>query len=136
MPFRLSHNAAGFSEGFDAFIARRRDVAVDVSGLVADFVADVRQRGDAAGLDYTSRFDRRDLSGGLRLDPSLIEAARDACPPDQIVALETAATRIRAFHERQLPDGISFTDADGVRLGARWTPVSAAGIAFISTELG
>ena len=128
MPLRLSHNAAGFSEDFDAYISRRRDVAEDVSGIVADIVADVRQRGDAAVMDYTSRFDRLDVSGGLRLDPSLIEAARDACPPDQIAALETAAARIRAFHERQLPDGIAFTDSDGVRLGARWTPISAAGI--------
>ena len=128
MPLRLSHNAAGFSEDFDAYISRRRDVAEDVSGIVADIVADVRQRGDAAVMDYTSRFDRLDVSGGLRLDPSLIEAARDACPPDQIAALETAATRIRDFHKRQLPDGIAFTDADGVRLGARWTPISAAGI--------
>lgn len=128
MPLRLSHNAAGFSEDFDAYISRRRDVAEDVSGIVADIVADVRQRGDAAVMDYTSRFDRLDVSGGLRLDPSLIEAARDACPPDQIAALETAAARIRAFHERQLPDGIAFTDSDGVRLGARWTAISAAGI--------
>ena len=128
MPLRLSHNAAGFSEDFEAYISRRRDVAEDVSGVVADIVADVRQRGDAAVMDYTSRFDRLDVSGGLRLDPSLIEAARDACPPDQIAALETAAARIRAFHERQLPDGIAFTDSDGVRLGARWTPISAAGI--------
>ena len=128
MPLRLSHNAVGFSEDFDAYISRRRDVADDVSGVVADIVADVRQRGDAAVMDYTSRFDRLDVSGGLRLDPSLIEAARDACPPDQIAALETAAARIRAFHERQLPDGIAFTDSDGVRLGARWTPISAAGI--------
>ena len=128
MPLRLSHNAAGFSEDFDAYISRRRDVAEDVSGIVADIVADVRQRGDAAVMDYTSRFDRLDVSGGLRLDPSLIEAARDACPSDQIAALETAAARIRAFHERQLPDGIAFTDSDGVRLGARWTPISAAGI--------
>ena len=128
MPLRLSHNAAGFSADFAAYISRRRDVAEDVSGIVADIVADVRQRGDAAVMDYTLRFDRLDVSGGLSLDPSLIEAARDACPPDQIAALETAATRIRDFHKRQLPDGIAFTDSDGVRLGARWTPISAAGI--------
>ena len=128
MPLRLSQNAAGFSADFETFIARRRDVAEDVSSIVADIVADVRERGDAAVLDYTSRFDRFDVSGGLQLDPALIKAARDACPPDQIAALETAAARIRAFHERQLPDGIAFTDADGVSLGARWTPFSSAGI--------
>ncbi|MGB0631397.1 MAG: histidinol dehydrogenase [Alphaproteobacteria bacterium] len=128
MPLRLTCSAAGFDEDFDAYIVRRRDVADDVSGVVSDIVADVRARGDAAVIDYTSRFDRLDVSGGLRLDPALIEAARDACPRDQIDALDTAAARIRAFHERQKPEGISYTDSDGVRLGARWTPVSAAGI--------
>ena len=128
MPLRLTHSAAGFAENFDAYIARRRDVAEDVAGVVADIIADVRERGDAAVAEYTQRFDRLDVSGGLRLDPDLVASARDACPPERIAALETAAARIRDFHERQVPQGISYTDADGVRLGARWTPVSAAGI--------
>ena len=128
MPLRLSTGAAGFAEDFDAYVVRRRDVAEDVSGVVTDIIADVRARGDDAVAEYTAQFDRLDVAGSLRLDPELIAAARDACPPKQIAALETAATRIRAFHERQKPDGISYTDPDGVRLGARWTPVSAAGI--------
>ena len=128
MPLRLSTGAAGFAEDFDAYVVRRRDVAEDVSGVVTDIIADVRARGDDAVAEYTAQFDRLDVAGSLRLDPELIAAARDACPPKQIAALETAATRIRAFHERQKPDGIFYTDPDGVRLGARWTPVSAAGI--------
>ena len=128
MPLRLSSSAPDFSDDFDAYIARRLDVAEDVSGVVSDIIADVRARGDAAVAEYTAQFDRLDVAGSLRLDPDLIDAARDACPPEQIEALEIAASRIRAFHERQKPEGISYTDQDGVRLGARWTPVSAAGI--------
>lgn len=128
MPLRLSSSDGGFEEAFAAYIARGRDSATDVAAAVADIIADVRARGDVAVADYTQKFDRLDVSGGLRIDPELIASARDACKPDQIAALELAADRIRAFHERQLPDGFSFTDEDGVKLGARWTAVSAAGI--------
>lgn len=128
MPLRLSASQSGFEEAFAAYIAQGRETAADVTGVVSDIIADVRARGDAAVVEYTQKFDRLDVSGGLRIDPDLIAAARDACDADQIAALEFAAARIRAFHARQLPDGFSFTDGEGVRLGARWTPVSAAGI--------
>ena len=128
MPLRLSAATGDFGETFENFAQRRRDVAENVAGVVSDIIADVRTSGDAAVVDYTQKFDRLDVSGGLRMAPDLIVAARDACLPRQIDALEIAATRIRAFHERQRPEGLSYTDDDGVRLGARWTPVSAAGI--------
>ena len=128
MPLRLSAATADFAEKFENFAQRSRDVAENVAGVVSDIIADVRTSGDAAVVDYTQKFDRLDVSGGLRMAPDLIAAARDACPPHQIDALEIAATRIRAFHERQRPEGLSYTDDDGVRLGARWTPVSAVGI--------
>ncbi|CAN0488290.1 unnamed protein product, partial [Discosporangium mesarthrocarpum] len=128
MPLRLSASQSGFDQAFASYIAQGRETASDVTGVVSDIIADVRARGDAAVIEYTQKFDRLDVSGGLRIDPDLIAAARDACDADQIAALEFAAARIRAFHARQLPDGFSFTDGDGVRLGARWTAVSAAGI--------
>ena len=128
MPLRLSAVSGGFGEAFENFVQRRRGVAEDVAAVVSGIIADVRTRGDAAVVDYTQKFDRLDVSGGLRMDPDLIAAARDACPPDQIDALEIAATRIRAFHERQRPQGLSYIDDEGVRLGARWTPISAVGI--------
>ena len=128
MPLRLSAADSGFGDAFASYIAQGRDTAADVTGVVSDIIADVRARGDAAVVDYTRKFDRLDVSGGLRIDPDLIAAAREACDADQIAALEFAAARIRAFHARQMPEGFSFTDAEGVRLGARWTPVSAAGI--------
>lgn len=128
MPLRLSALDSGFDSAFEEFIARRRDSVADVAAVVAAIIADVRNRGDAAVAEYTKKFDRLDVSGGLRLDPELIGASRDACSPAEIAALEFAAARIRAFHQRQVPEGISYTDTDGVRLGARWTPVAAAGI--------
>lgn len=128
MPLRLSASDAGFEDAFTGYISHGRDTAADVAGVVSEIVADVRARGDAAVADYTEKFDRLDVTGGLRIDPDLIAAAREACGPEQIEALEFAAARIRAFHERQLPEGFSFTDAEGVQLGARWTAVSAAGI--------
>ena len=128
MPLRLTAADAGFDEAFSAYIAHGRDSAADVTAVVAGIIADVRRRGDAAVVEYTQKFDRLDVSGGLRIDPDLIASARDACAADQIEALEFAAARIRAFHERQFPDGFSFTDSEGVRLGARWTAISAAGI--------
>ena len=128
MPLRLTTAAAGFEEAFSAYIAHGRDSAADVTAVVAGIIADVRRRGDAAVVEYTEKFDRLDVSGGLRIDPDLIASAREACPAEQIEALEFAAARIRAFHERQRPDGFSFTDSEGVKLGARWTPISAVGI--------
>ena len=128
MPLRLSASDSGFEKAFADYISRGRETASDVNGVVSDIIGDVRARGDAAVVDYTRKFDRLDVSGGLRIDPELIAAAREACKADEIAALEFAAARIRAFHEHQLPQGFSFTDAEGVRLGARWTPVSAAGI--------
>ena len=128
MPLRLSAADSGFEKAFAEYAAQGRETAADVRGVVADIIADVRARGDAAVVEYTQKFDRLDVSGGLRIDPDLIAASREACDAAQIAALEFAAARIRAFHERQLPEGFSFTDAEGVRLGARWTPVSSAGI--------
>lgn len=130
MPLRLSARDPGFAAAFDRFIETRRDAAEDVAATVASVIADVRARGDAAILDYTKRFDRMALSAGaeLRLSAKTIDKARANCSNEQIAALELAAERIRAFHERQKPSGFEFTDAAGVKLGARWTPVGAAGI--------
>ena len=130
MPLRLSARDPGFAAAFDGFIETRRDAAEDVAATVASVIADVRARGDAAVLDYTKRFDRMALASGaeLRLSVKTIDKARGDCSKEQIAALELAAERIRAFHERQKPSGFEFTDADGVKLGARWTPVGAAGI--------
>ncbi|HCM07513.1 MAG TPA: histidinol dehydrogenase, partial [Alphaproteobacteria bacterium] len=103
---------------------------VDVGEAVAGIISDVRRRGDAALLDLTAKFDRLTANNvaDLAVNRDEIEAALDALTPSLRDSLETAAKRIRAFHERQRPEGFDYTDDTGVGLGMRYTPVDAAGL--------
>ena len=130
MPLRLSVADPGFAAAFDALVEGRRDVEQDVERIVAEIIADVRKRGDAAVLDYTARFDRltEPALSALRVDASEIVAARAQCSDDAIAALEQAAARIDSYHRRQIPADYDYIDDNGVRLGARWTSISAVGL--------
>ncbi|MDF2638810.1 MAG: histidinol dehydrogenase [Novosphingobium lindaniclasticum] len=126
---RLSSKDAGFAEAFQRVVADRRESAVDVARDVADILAAVRERGDVALADYTARFDGHDLDQtGWRIDAETCRAAFEALSPELRDALELAATRIRAYHTAQLPENRDYTDAAGVRLGAVWRAVDAAGL--------
>ncbi|MFX5693215.1 histidinol dehydrogenase, partial [Acinetobacter baumannii] len=75
------------------------------------------------------RFDGHDLdASGWRIDLADGAAAYAALPPDLRAALDLAATRIRAYHQQQRPQDSDAVDAVGVRLGARWRAVDAAGV--------
>lgn len=125
---RLSTGDAGFEARFSALLADR-DIAQDVHAPVAAILADVRDRGDAAVCDYTARFDRLTLSAAtLRVTQAEIEAALAEIPPARLAALDLAATRIEAFHQAQLPADLRLTDAAGLTLGMRWTPLDAVGL--------
>ncbi|MFC7333158.1 histidinol dehydrogenase [Rhodocista pekingensis] len=129
MPLRLSTRDPGFEAGFATLLAAKREVQEDVNAAVAAILADVRARGDAAVIEYTRRWDRQDLTPEtLRITAAEIDAAVARCDAATLAALHEAAARIEAFHRRQQPETLSFTDAQGVRLGARWTPVGAVGI--------
>ncbi|MGH6621282.1 MAG: histidinol dehydrogenase, partial [Alphaproteobacteria bacterium] len=79
--------------------------------------------------EFTLRFDHVDLEEtGMRFSTGEIAAAAGRCDAETIAALRAAAGRIEAFHRKQLPEDISYTDQAGVRLGARWTPIAAAGL--------
>ena len=126
---RLSTTDTGFAAAFDALVNDRRESDSTVARDVAAIIARVREEGEAAVRDLTLTLDRHDLDAtGWRIDPSDCKAAFDALEPELRMALELAATRIRAYHEKQLPADSDFTDAAGVRLGARWRPVDAAGL--------
>jgi histidinol dehydrogenase len=128
-PLRLDAGAPGFEASFAAFLARDRDSGVDVDAVVRDIVNDVRRRGDAAVVEYTSRFDRIAVTAGtLRLTDAEIDAAASKVSADARAAIEFAAARIEAYHRKLLPADIEFTDAAGVRLGARFTPLDAVGL--------
>ncbi len=129
MPLRLDASAPGFEKEFSAFLGRNRDTDENVDRIVAEIVADVRRRGDAAVVEYTRKFDRFESGiAGLRLTSAEIKAAAAKVPAAQRDALVFAAKRIEAFHRALLPKDVDFTDATGVRLGSRWTPVEAAGL--------
>ena len=129
MPIRLNDSDPAFESAFDALVATKREEKVDVSADVSAILERVEGEGDRAVIDLTERFDRHRLDAdGMRLPKSRIEAAFEACDPDLLVALEAAAARISAFHQRQKPDDIAYTDDLGVRLGQRWRPVDAVGL--------
>ena len=129
MVHRLNASSSDFETRFTAFLGAKREVSEDVNAAVAEIIADVRARGDAALIDYTARFDRFDCTaGGLRFTRAEIDAAVAECEPETLAALKLAAERIEAYHARQLPQDDRFTDAAGVELGHRWTAVDAAGL--------
>ncbi|WP_242096220.1 histidinol dehydrogenase [Sphingomonas sp. CROZ-RG-20F-R02-07] len=120
---------ADFAERFAALVDDRRESDAGLARDVSAIIASVRRDGEAAIRDLTQRHDRHDLERtGWRIDAADCAAAFAALDPDLRAALELAATRIRAYHEKQRPTDSDFTDEAGVRLGARWLPVEAAGI--------
>ncbi|MGR3436494.1 MAG: histidinol dehydrogenase, partial [Shimia sp.] len=125
----LSTDQPDFKAAFTALLAAKREDAPDVDEAVAQIVADVRARGDAAVIELTARYDRVALTPEtLRLAPDEIDAACAAVPSEVAHALELAAERIRAYHARQMPEDAAWTDDTGAMLGWRWTPVAAAGL--------
>ena len=129
MPVTLNTADPDFERGFAAMLSAKREDSADVGQVVATIIADVRARGDAALVELTNRFDHNDLTtAGLRFSAAEIDAACAQVSADDRQALELAAARIRAYHQRQLPQDAEWTDDTGATLGWRWTPVSAAGL--------
>jgi histidinol dehydrogenase len=129
MALRLEASAPGFAGAFAGLVERRRDAEADVRDAVAAIIDDVRRRGDAALVELTRRHDRLALAPDeLRVGADEIEAAMAHCPEPQLAALRLAASRIRAFHERQLPADAAWRDGQGVELGLRWTAIDAVGL--------
>jgi histidinol dehydrogenase len=129
MVLRLSTSDKDFGPAFAALLAMKREVSEDVDEAVRDIIATVRAKGDAALVDYTAQWDGLALTPEtLRVSDAEIADAAASVRPQQIAALEMAAARIWAFHGRQKPVDLQYTDEQGVRLGARWTPVAAAGL--------
>ncbi|WP_147124178.1 histidinol dehydrogenase [Shimia ponticola] len=125
----LNTQDADFETAFTAVLGAKREDSPDVDAVVADIIADVRERGDQAVIDLTTRFDRLDLTPEtLAFSPDEIAEHVAKVSDAERQALELAAERIRAYHERQLPADAMWTDDIGARLGWRWTAVSAAGL--------
>ena len=126
---RLDTADAEFEPAFESLLQEARDTTAKVDAPVAAIIAAVRQRGDSALCEFTQRFDHHDIDiPTLRIGADEIDAAANSIPHDLAAALDTAATRIEAFHRLQLPHDVETTDATGLRMGMRWTPLDAAGL--------
>ncbi|HYC14129.1 MAG TPA: histidinol dehydrogenase, partial [Stellaceae bacterium] len=129
MPRRLATADPGFAREFAALLAEKRETAEEVDAAVAAILAEVRERGDAAVIEATKRFDRLDLTPAtMRLAAQEIAAAERQCSAETLSALRLAAERIESYHRRLVPEDIDYVDPQGIRLGARWRPIAAVGI--------
>ena len=129
MPQFLDAQAADFEAAFTTLLNAKREDSPDVDAIVAVIIADVRARGDEAVLELTEKFDRIKLTPDtMRVTADEVEEAASQVAPDVRAALELAATRITAYHSRQMPEDAEWTDEAGATLGWRWTPLSAAGL--------
>jgi histidinol dehydrogenase len=127
---RLDSSAPEFDAELSALIAfdAAQDPAVDAA--VARIVADVRLRGDAALLDYTAQFDRLPAPSvaALEIPAAELTAAFAALPAQQRDALQSAAARIRSFHERQQTTSWTYRDETGCELGQQVSALDRVGI--------
>src|SRR3990170_1492481 len=119
-----------FEEEFARLLDRAHAIDPKIETTVRDIVADVRARGDAAVVEYTRRFDRREVDSVVELEVSrarLREVSR-AVTKEQYEALANAAERIRAYHERQRTDSWTYTEPDGTLLGQQVTALERVGL--------
>jgi histidinol dehydrogenase len=132
-PARLSTASASFEAEFKARLHWSAQADAQIEQRVADILADVQQRGDAAVLDYTARFDvvQAASMAALELTQTEFKAAFESIPAAQRDALQAAASRVRSYHEAQKKacgDSWSYRDADGTLLGQKVTPIDRVGI--------
>ncbi len=127
--WRLDTSAPDFAAQFATLVNARREADEDVSARVREIISRVRTGGDTVLRELTSRFDRHDLDAtGWRVERAETDAALHSLDPELRSALELAAERIAAYHAKQRPQDRDETDEAGVRLGARWNAVDAAGL--------
>jgi histidinol dehydrogenase len=126
----LSTQQNNFDAELTALLAFEAEADEKLEATVASILADVKQRGDVALLEYTHRFDRldKDSVAGLELPQAELRAAFEALPVAQREALEQAARRVTAYHEKQLQSSWSYTEADGTMLGQQITALDRVGL--------
>ena len=129
MPQFLDFDQPDFEQAFTALLSAKREDSPDVDDTVAEIIAQVRSKGDAAVIELTQKFDRIALTPDtLRITAAEVDTAVAEVSDADRTALELAAARIRAYHERQLPEDAQWQDDAGATLGWRWSAVSAAGL--------
>jgi histidinol dehydrogenase len=131
---KLDASDPDFTAQLNAVLAFEAGEDEAIDRTAASILADVKARGDAAVLEYTDRFDRVNASSvaALEIKQDELQSTLAQLPPERRAALQTAADRVRAYHERQKQEcgssGFTYTEADGTVLGQKVTPVDRVGI--------
>ncbi len=131
---QLDTTETGFQDKLLAVLAFEASEDEAIDRAAAGILADVKARGDAAVLEYTNKFDRLSATSvtALEIPRAELQAALEGLEPARRNALQAAADRVRAYHERQKQecgsDGFTFTEADGTVLGQKVTPLDKVGI--------
>ena len=127
---RLSSLDADFDLQLDQLLAFESSQDEKLETTVAAILKDVRIRGDAALLEYTQRFDRlpANSAASLEISKSELRAALEGLPAEQRAALEQAAQRVTAYHQKQLQTSWSYTEEDGTMLGQQISPIERVGL--------
>ncbi len=127
---RLDASDKDFDQQLSALLAWEEAVDENVGNVVRDIIYKVRKNGDAALLDYTNKFDRREVkeASSLVIQKDAIQNALARIPTEQHEALEKAAERIRVYHEHQKQDSWQYQESNGTVLGQKITPLDRVGL--------
>lgn len=126
---RLDSKDPDYKAQLNALLSRETDTGADVQNLVADILADVKSRGNAALCDYTAKFDSWDCTAeNMVISRERMEDAWHNVSDMDRQSLQLAADRIRAYHEKQVQEDWSFTDDAGLTLGQKVTALDSVGL--------
>lgn len=127
---RLDASQSDFNQRLDQLLAWESVSDTRVAAVVDDILQQVKTRGDLAVLEYTNKFDRRNVQTihDLVIPAAQLQAALAQITPEQRTALEVAAERIRSYHKHQLQSSWSYTEADGTVLGQQISAMERVGL--------
>lgn len=127
---RLTTSQNDYQEQMETLLAWEGVSDEQVNSTVRDVIKNIRLRGDEALVEYTNKFDRMNVSSmkELTFTKEQIDAAYNNIPVDQRKALETAAERVRSYHEHQVTESWSYTEEDGTLLGQQITALDRVGL--------
>ncbi|MEI6067411.1 MAG: histidinol dehydrogenase [Methylococcaceae bacterium] len=127
---KLDASSVDFDQQLKHLLAWDETDDLDIQQRVLAIIADVRKNGDKAVIDYTNRFDHRNIAKAdeLELSKEALKSAWEQLPAEQAQALQIAADRIRAYAEHQKIQSWQYTEADGTVLGQKVTPLDSVGL--------
>lgn len=127
---RLNSRDTDFDSKLKTLLAFDAEQDDAIESATARILADIRSKGDQALLEYTQKFDKVEVSNvsDLEIPRSEWMLALESLPAAQRKALETAAERVRKYHEHQRQDSWSYIEADGTQLGQQITPLDRVGL--------